>query len=43
MKLEEEWLNRETLCRWARSEGLGGQTGLYLLSCATPRPEGEDI
>lgn len=27
-----------TLGRWARSDGLGGQTGLYLLSWEPPRP-----
>lgn len=27
-----------TLGCWARSVGLGGQTGLYLLSWAPPRP-----
>lgn len=30
-----------TLGCWARSNGLGGQTGLYLLSWGPPRPGGE--
>lgn len=38
VRFERETRPPGTLGRWARSVGLGGQTGLYLLSWAPPRP-----
>lgn len=38
VRFDREMRPPGTLGRWARSVGLGGQTGLYLLSWATPRP-----
>lgn len=38
VRLSRETRPPGTLGRWARSDGLGGQTGLYLLSWGPPRP-----
>ena len=38
VKADSETRPLGTLGRWARSDGLGGQTGLHFLSWAPPRP-----